>query len=272
MPECLVGCADFTGFGTAKSAIGTRFSWPVRSGSSQAEELPSRPLSKKQAWSIWNYANQLEAKSRKPGCREGELGRSAIALLWVMLFKRHNWRSGRLDPSYDTLAYDAHMSRSTVYRALKKLIAVGIVSRIRRCFRDTKEDGSFCLRQDTNQYHFNLPSLWKSLKALWTPLQVTREDLGLEPFIPDQSGLYAASEAIRAGAKAEATFAALKSDPGDKLGTTMARLGALTARQWDVERARTAVVGQGASSPDELKAALQRRLVLSGGAKSFGIS
>jgi Fe2+ or Zn2+ uptake regulation protein len=253
----------------------SRAPWPVWKGASEARELPSRPITKREALEIWSQANQLEDVTRKPGKREGRIGRSALLVLNVMLFKRHHWKTGRLDPSYDTLARDAHMCRSTVYRALNKLRAVGIIERIRRCYRDTKDDGSFCLRQDTNQYHFNLPSLWKSFKALWSPVKIDRDDLGLEPFIPDLSGMYAGSEAIKAGAKGVAVLAYLSSDPNDRLGQQVAGLGAARLglpRKADLshstaERAREVVYSGPVSArmgtnSEELKDTLARRLGL----------
>jgi hypothetical protein len=188
-----------------------------------------------------------------------------------MLFEFHNYKTGRLDPSYETLAASADLGRATVARYLATLRALGIIHWERRCSAEF-EDGRYTLRQETNTYAVLPPSQWKGYKTPQKPPRPERDELGLEPFIPDQSGQYAASEAIRAGAHGRAIIPALKSDPHDATALLLARMTERLAPEWEADRARGADSGQElvrtASNPDELNAALAQPRWLRRGVKS----
>jgi hypothetical protein len=103
-------------------------------------------------------ANMIERKTwacRKKGKHGGTLGRSALELLRVLLYvvKKHN---GRLYPSYDTLALLARMSRATVVKAMKVLVAMGFITLHRRIMRVMTAFGAR-LVQASNAYSYHLP-------------------------------------------------------------------------------------------------------------------
>lgn len=147
-------CA-FPGFETPSRAL-----WPVWKDSAR-NEVPFHPLSKKRAAQIWHDVRRFERQTRKPGQQDGAIGRNGLAILYAMLFDALDHATGRLDPSYATLARLANISIRSVHRGLCKLKAAGVVHWVRRCIESLDAMGRFSLAQDTNAYGIQGESQWR---------------------------------------------------------------------------------------------------------------
>ena len=78
------------------------------------------------------HAEALDRRTRLPGQHGGILKRTGLAVLRALLFHFANIVTARCDPSFDTLARAAAVSRSTVAVALGRLEAAGLLERVRR--------------------------------------------------------------------------------------------------------------------------------------------
>ena len=105
------------------------------------EEANCRPISYKEREQIWNDALEREAASRKPGCQNGEIGKAGLVVLHSLLFDFLNMRSGVCFPCVRTLQerLKPWYSRASIFRALDRLEACGIVQRVHRRMRNAKK-------------------------------------------------------------------------------------------------------------------------------------
>ena len=78
------------------------------------------------------HAEALDRRTHLPGQHGGVLKRTGLAVLRALLFSFANVVTARCDPSFDTLARAAAVSRSTVAVALGRLEAAGLLERVRR--------------------------------------------------------------------------------------------------------------------------------------------
>jgi hypothetical protein len=274
MSDCATFSDVFPGFvQTSKiSAIGaSKAPWPVWKNST-TKNPKTAPLTRGEARQIVNH---LKRYLRHTLTLTRAARRECLILIDVMLFEFHNFKTGRLDPSYETLADRANMSRATVARYLRLLKAWGVINWVRRRWNGY-EDGRYTCKQESNSYAVLPPSQWKDYKAPPPPPRPERDEMGLEPVIIASYGLDAGCEAIRAGAHGMALATALKSDPHDETALMLARMTERQASEWkahmDAERARKVESGPSSALPPsgaaELKAALARRMGLAWGAKS----
>lgn len=118
---------------------------------------PQRALPRDLRAALMECARELDRRSRSRG-RQGILKSSALRVLEALLFRFRHPRTGRCDPSYETLAAEAGVSRASVHQALLRLEQVGLLVRERRMIRVRTADGRVGLRQTSNQYHFQPPS------------------------------------------------------------------------------------------------------------------
>jgi hypothetical protein len=199
--------------------------WPVWSDSVRSDS-PSAPRfkalrSKKATLALWHRARQFERRTRRPGKQDGRLGRNALLVLHALIFDCLNHVSGRLDPSYATLARYGNLSMRSVARGLEVLKEVGIVTWIRRCSWDD-ETGQLC--QDTNAYFIQGESNWRGYAM---PPPPDRDALGCPPPMPDAlatigGGADLHSSIMRAADLAGAGKSA--PEPRDNLAAALARL------------------------------------------------
>ena len=144
-------------------AQGFRAPWPVwreSLGAQKAKFIPY-PKPKVVRWyhqglkrlTLWETQRCLtKANGRRTAAHTAKL------VLHSLIFDFYNFRTGRLDPSYETIATRAGVGRATVARGLRLLRRLGIIDWIRRCFGYTDKDGRYQLEQDTNAYHLVPPS------------------------------------------------------------------------------------------------------------------
>jgi hypothetical protein len=201
----------------------TYAAWPVWNDSARAE-VKFQPLPRRKAIRLFHDARRFERQTRKPGHQDGAIGRNGLALLHALVFDCLNYASGRLDPSYATLARLANISVRSVARGLQKLKAAGVLNWIRRCVESIR-DGRFTLEQETNAYAVLPASQWRGYAAPPPAPPPDRGTWGDHPPLPDQ--LAQAAAEIRQGGSAHAVLALLRGDPTDALAQALARLGGL---------------------------------------------
>jgi hypothetical protein len=104
-----------------------RAPWPVWRNS-VAGPVRFTPLSRKAAARIWHAARHWDRDTRQPGRHGGIIGRTALAALYTLLFDFLNHKTGRLDPSLDTIAHKAGCCRRAVVDALARLRDLGLLA------------------------------------------------------------------------------------------------------------------------------------------------
>lgn len=119
--------------------------WPVWHDSTPAASFRWVPSLSRRA------ARRLYEKARAYERRTGKLMLGGLAVFYALLFDFLNYSTGRLDPSGAAIAKKAAVDVATVWRAIKRLVAAGFLSRERRCV-DGWEDGRYFRRQLTNAY------------------------------------------------------------------------------------------------------------------------
>ncbi len=192
------------------------------SGSTTAE-VKFAPLSKKEAVKIFHDARRFERKTatRRVDAYgkvtlQGKVSRMGLLVLHALLFDFLNYKSGRLDPSWQAIASAACVSRASVHRALVKLKAAGILNWVRRC-TGTMDEKRFVLEQDSNAYGVNPPGQWKGYSA---PPEAPPPDPGAWGAAPALPPL-----GVQAGDSRQQILGALDGGGGNKLALALARLG-----------------------------------------------
>jgi hypothetical protein len=166
-------------------------------------------ITRKQATAIWHKARRLDMRTSRKGRHGGMIGRSALAVLSVLIFDFLDYSSGRLDPSHAAIARKARMCERTVATALQKLKILGILNWLRRCH---EERGPWGVRfkQDTNAYVITAPSIL----TMDDPPPPEPHEWGAVPCLPD--AMTQAVEAMRNGDR-RTMLAALEADLGDEV-------------------------------------------------------
>jgi hypothetical protein len=187
--------------------------WPIWRGS---KKTPTKwvPIQKADAAKWLRMAEEWPRLDELPG-----RGHLALLVLNKLLFKFLNWKTGRLDPSYEGIARACRRSRSAVAEALKQLRRLGLLAWCRRCHEITGKDGRFSLAQETNAYFVLPPSHWTGFQPKQQEEPPAPETWGATPPLP--AGLEAAAQAT--GIKEQIDALELVND--DPLARALARLG-----------------------------------------------
>jgi hypothetical protein len=207
----------FPGFAGPK----TYAAWPVWRDSAR-EGVRFARLSKKDAARRWHKARRFDRQTHAPGRHGGAIGRTALDVLYVLLFDFLDYASGRLDPSYDAIAAKAGVCRRAVADALHRLKALGVLDWQRRCREDKDAAGRFCLKQETNAYAVQSPSHWRGYHE--PPPCPSPEPGTWGDHPPLSDAITAAADEMRHGQR-RSMLAVLGSDPGDPLALALARFG-----------------------------------------------
>ncbi len=101
---------------------------------------------------------RLMKRARKLG-RRGELTPHDHRLLDALLFQCGNPTSGAVVASYNALARITAMARATVAKGIARLVACGLLQKIKRRLRVTWHQGGTASLQAPNAYGFNVPSV-----------------------------------------------------------------------------------------------------------------
>jgi len=120
-------------------------------------------------------ARRFELKSRQFGKRSGALGTVAIEIL-DYLANLVDYRTGRLDPSLDTLMERLKRSRDAIVRALKALRTHGFLDWLRRYVPTGNEGRGVQVRQTSNAYRLMMPKKAKRLMGRYGRSAPTPDD------------------------------------------------------------------------------------------------
>ena len=200
----------------------TYAAWPVWRDSTTAE-VKFQPLPKKKATKLFHQARRFERQTRLPGRQDGALGRNGILVLHALLFDCLNHATGRLYPSYATIARKACISVRSVARGLASLKLCGVLNWQRRSRPEPDPRGGFRLVQQSNAYAVLPVSQWIGFVLREEPLPPHPSVWGATPPLPDQLSQAVADR--QAGDSASAVIARLADDPGDRLACALASLG-----------------------------------------------
>lgn len=194
--------------------------WPVHRGSVLGS-VKFTQISRKDAAQLWHRARQWDQETREKGSHGGIIGRTAMTVLYTLIYDFLNWRTGRLDPKIETIARKSGVSPRAVSTALAKLKALGLINWKRRCETAVTEAGAFILRQRSNAYAILSPKSWRAFLARHQPPPLPHE-IGAVPPLP--STIEHAATLLITGSRS-AAHAALISDQSDRLAVALASLG-----------------------------------------------
>ena len=192
--------------------------WPVWKGSARHQVRPPRPPNRKEAQRLYYRLEAFERQTRTPGRQDGSVTRNGLAIARALLFGFLNYRTGRLDPSYETIAGKACLSIRSVARGLRALKAIGFLSWVRRCI-EVNRDGRYSLEQDSNLYVINHASAWRGYTPPAEPPPPDAGTWGDHPCGQRSPLVEAVQEADPA-----ASLRALEADPTDRLALALATL------------------------------------------------
>lgn len=193
---------------------------PVRRQSRAAgrcEGVFWRRTDRQEVQKILLAAKRYELAQRRPGERSGPLGGVAIELLELM-GNLVNFRTGRLDPSIETLMRYLRRSRDAIVTAMKNLRTHGFLDWLRRYVPTGNEGRGPQVQQTSNAYRLSLPA--RALRLLGR--------LGMAPPPPDDHShaLEVRAAELQAHKDALAPDELALFEVGDNpLGQALARLG-----------------------------------------------
>jgi len=180
-----------------------------------------RPFDKTETGRLLQAAERYDFQSRPKGRRAGILGHVGLEVLRELL-RLVDYKTGRLEPTIETLAERLKRSRASIWRALKALRFAGFVDWIRR-YVPTGETGfGVQVKQTSNAYRLALP---KVAERLLGPI------FGRRPPVP-------ADLAFAAAERAHQSKVYAFEDSG--LGAAFARWDSLMRKRGLSERVETA--------------------------------
>lgn len=136
-----------------------------------------RPTNRQEVQKVLLAAKRYELTERQKGARTGPLGSVAIEVLEFFV-NLVDFRTGRLEPSLNTIMGKVRRSRDAVVRALKALRVHGFLDWMRRYEPTGKEGRGPKVQQASNAYRLSLPE--KAIRLLGL--------LGKAPPPPDDHG------------------------------------------------------------------------------------
>lgn len=190
----------------------------VRFAPLAANRDEARRMSAKLFHDARRFERQTRRRFRK---QDGTLGRNAILVLHALLFDFLNLRTGRMDPSYESIAHKANVSVRSVARGLARLKAAGVINWLRRC-KESVVNGRYCLEQESNAYAVCPASQWKGFAP---PPDAPKPEPGTwGDHRPLGTALDQAAETMRDGGNADQVMRELEADPSDALAAALAKL------------------------------------------------
>lgn len=128
--------------------------------------------------SILLAARKFELSTREPGERNGALGHIALEIL-DLFTNLVDFKSGRLDPSLETLMRMLRRSKDAITRALKALRQHGFLNWIRRYVPTGEQGRGPQIRQTSNAYRLRLPAFAGRLISKYIQPRSEPDDLAL---------------------------------------------------------------------------------------------
>ena len=105
-------------------------------------------------------AQEYDDANKEFGARLGPIGDSGVRVLDALLTRCCDFKTGRCEPSIDTLMRYTRYARATVVNALARLKNHGFIDWVRRTRRtDNEQDEGPKVAQETNAYFFELTRL-----------------------------------------------------------------------------------------------------------------
>lgn len=145
--------------GATASQAAYRVRTPIRRRSRLAgrcEGVFWRPVKRQDVRQIVLAAKRYDRQTKAKGRRNGALGHVAIEVL-DYLANLVDYRTGRLEPSLDTMMIKIGRSRDAIVRALKALRTHGFIDWLRR-YVPVEDNGSGVqVHQTSNAYRLSLP-------------------------------------------------------------------------------------------------------------------
>ena len=193
--------------------------YPVWSNSAE-KTVRFFPMTRKEAYAAYRKLREWN-RNHQEGRYGGLIGAACLRVFESLVFDFMNYKTGRLDPSYEAIARKTGYSRATVAVALKRLKELRVISWVRRCYRSEDERGAFRLEQDTNAYGLTSPAHWRGYEEPPQP-NLHPSEWGACPALPGVLE-QALSDHCRDGMGS--MLNTLRSDPADPLAAALARLG-----------------------------------------------
>lgn len=134
-----------------------------------------RKISRQEVRHILFAAKRYELTLRRKGRRCGPLGSVAIEVLEYFA-NLVDFRTGRLEPSIDTLMRRLKRSRDAIVRALRNLRAHGFLDWLRRYVPTDNDRRGPQVRQTTNAYRLHLPERARQFLGRWDISEPLPED------------------------------------------------------------------------------------------------
>lgn len=200
----------------------TYAAWPVWKDSTTAE-VKFQPLKRKEAARRWQKARRFDRQTHIAGKHGGVIGRTALTVLYTLLFDFLDYATGRLDPSLDAIAAKSGVCRRAVVDALRCLKQLGLLHWQRRSHAAEDGRGGFRLVQETNAYASLPSSQWRGYFEPPPPPPPEPGTWGDHPPLPPVIDQAAAD--LAAGSSHRTVLAGLECDPGDPLAGALASLG-----------------------------------------------
>lgn len=151
---------------------------PVRRHSraiGRCESVFWRRTNREEVRTILLAAKRYELAGRQPGERTGPLGSIAIELLELFV-NLVDFRTGRLDPSIETMMGKLRRSRDAIVRALKNLRTHGFLDWLRRYEPTGALGRGPQVKQTSNAYRMALPAKARQLLGRWGEAPPPPED------------------------------------------------------------------------------------------------
>jgi hypothetical protein len=194
--------------------------WPVWHHST-TDEVRFVRMSKKEAAGRWYKARRFDRQTHIAGKHGGVIGRTALAVLYALLFDFLDYTTGQLDPSYDAIARKAGVCRRAAVYAVRRLKDLGLLHWQRRSRPEPEAGGGYRQVQITNAYAVLSPANWKGYREPPPPPPPHPSTWGATPPLDP---LADAADELR-HRQQRAALAILDADPDDSLAGALARLG-----------------------------------------------
>lgn len=203
---------------------------PVWNDSARGE-VRFHPLPKREVFALYRKLKAWNRQKAK-GRYGGSIGSACLRVFECLAFDFLNFKSGRLDPSYNAIAAKTGLGRSTVAEALKRLKALGVINWVRRCSPvpggSPSSRHGIRMEQDSNAYGLCPASCW--LGYIEPPTFVMQpHEWGAVP--PLLSCHEQAIQDGKRGASVTDMVRTLKLDPDNEIAAALARLGENVARR-----------------------------------------
>jgi len=191
-----------------------------------------RPTKRQEVRKIVFAARRYEITTKQKGKRNGALGHVAIEIL-DYLANLVDYRTGRLEPSLDTLMAKLHRSRDAIVRALKALRTHGFIDWLRRYVPTGNEGRGPRYQQTSNAYRLSMPQ--KALRYLG---RYGKQSPTPDDFDHAQECQAATIEEMRSTLSREEQIA-LDFGSDDAMGKALIRLSLLMNKRESVERSES---------------------------------